>query len=105
MSRSIEEVMDEYEIVVGLEVHAQLTTASKVYSGDKNEFGSKPNHNVSVISLGHPGTLPRLNKKVLDHAIRLGLAVESDITRDMHFDRKNYFYADLPKGYREKQHG
>lgn len=103
MSKSMEELLEEYEIVIGLEVHAQLTTASKVYSGDTNEYGAMPNTNVSVISLGHPGTLPRLNEKVLDHAIRLGLAVKADIRRDMYFARKNYFYADLPKGYQITQ--
>jgi aspartyl-tRNA(Asn)/glutamyl-tRNA(Gln) amidotransferase subunit B len=103
MSKSLEEINKDYEIVVGLEIHAQLNTKSKVYSSDKNEFGSLPNHNVTAISLGHPGTLPRVNSKVLDHAIRLGLAFKSEIRRDMHFSRKNYFYADLPKGYQITQ--
>lgn len=103
MSKTLEEVMEEYTVVVGLEVHAQLLTNTKVFSSDKNEYGSLPNSNVSAISLGHPGTLPRLNKKVLDHAIRLGLAVGADIRRDMYFARKNYFYADLPKGYQITQ--
>ena len=71
MSKSLEELMEKYTIVVGLEVHAQLTTKSKVYSADRNEYGALPNHNVSVVSLGHPGTLPKLNKKVLDHLIKI----------------------------------
>ncbi len=96
-------MMEDYEIVIGLEIHAQLDTKSKVYSSDKNEYGSAPNHNISAISLGHPGTLPKVNSQVVDYGIRLGLAVNADIRRDMHFDRKNYFYADLPKGYQITQ--
>jgi aspartyl-tRNA(Asn)/glutamyl-tRNA(Gln) amidotransferase subunit B len=99
----MENVYDKYEAVIGLEVHAQLITKSKVYSSDANEYGALPNTNVSVVSLGHPGTLPKLNKRVIKHAVRLGLACKADITRDMHFDRKNYFYADLPKGYQITQ--
>ena len=100
---TLEEVLKKYEVVIGLEVHAQLNTKSKAYSADPNEFGSIPNTNVSPISLGHPGTLPKLNKEVINHAIKLGLACHCDITREMHFDRKNYFYADLPKGYQITQ--
>ena len=96
-------VSEKYEIVIGLEVHAQLKTISKVFCGDKNEYGSVPNTNVSAISLGHPGTLPKLNKKILGFATRLGLACKSQITRNLHFDRKNYFYPDLPKGYQITQ--
>jgi len=97
------DVADKYELVVGLEVHAQLLTRSKAYSSDPNEFGALPNTNVSVISLAHPGTLPRFNKKAVDLAIRLGLACGCNITRHMHFARKNYFYPDLPKGYQITQ--
>ena len=100
---TLEEVLKKYEVVIGLEVHAQLNTKSKAYSADPNEFGSIPNTNVSPISLGHPGTLPKLNKEVINHAIKLGLACHCDITREMHFERKNYFYADLPKGYQITQ--
>jgi len=92
-----------YELVVGLEVHAQLLTRSKAYSSDPNEFGALPNSNVSAISLAHPGTLPRFNKKAVDLAIRLGLACGCNITRQMNFARKNYFYPDLPKGYQITQ--
>lgn len=98
-----EAVYQKYQVVIGLEVHAQLLTKSKAYSSDKNEYGALPNTNVSAISLGHPGTLPMLNQKVVEHAIRLGLALECDIARSMHFARKNYFYADLPKGYQITQ--
>ena len=93
----------KYELVVGLEVHAQLITASKAYSSDPNAYGDHPNTNVSVVTLGHPGTLPVLNKKVVEHAVRLGLATHCEIAPWMHFARKNYFYPDLPKGYQITQ--
>ncbi|MBX7095065.1 MAG: Asp-tRNA(Asn)/Glu-tRNA(Gln) amidotransferase subunit GatB [Flavobacteriales bacterium] len=96
-------IYDKYEAVIGLEVHAQLLTRSKNFSADKNEYGAIPNTNVSVISLGHPGTLPRLNKKSIEFAVRLGIACEAEIRSHMHFARKNYFYADLPKGYQITQ--
>ena len=94
---------EKYELVVGLEVHAQLITASKAYSSDPNAYGDHPNTNVSVVTLGHPGTLPVLNKKVVEHAIRLGLATHCEVAPWMHFARKNYFYPDLPKGYQITQ--
>lgn len=99
----LKEVLEKYEPVIGLEIHAQLNTKSKAYSNDINEFGATPNTNVSPTSLGHPGTLPVFNENTLKYAVRLGLACHSNITRDMHFDRKNYFYADLPKGYQITQ--
>lgn len=98
-----ESVKDKYEAVIGLEVHAQMLTKSKAYSADLNEFGSIPNTNVSVITLGHPGTLPRMNRKTIEYAIKLGLALNCDIAKKQHFDRKNYFYPDLPKGYQITQ--
>jgi len=94
---------EKYEAVIGLEVHMQLLTESKAYSSDSTEFGGMPNTNVSVITLGHPGTLPKMNRKVIDHGIRLGLACGCDIRRENQFARKNYFYADLPKGYQITQ--
>ncbi|MEO6523226.1 MAG: Asp-tRNA(Asn)/Glu-tRNA(Gln) amidotransferase subunit GatB [Mucilaginibacter sp.] len=94
---------DKYELVVGLEVHAQLSTASKIFSADSSAFGGKPNTHISPISLGHPGTLPRINRKVIEYAVKLGLAVDSQINLHNHFSRKNYFYADLPKGYQISQ--
>ena len=97
------EIRDKYQAVIGLEVHAQMLTFSKAYSNDKNEYGSTPNTNVSVISLGHPGTLPRMNKKTIDYAIKMGLACQSSISELQHFARKNYFYPDLPKGYQITQ--
>lgn len=93
-----------FETVIGLEVHAQLLTASKLFSGDSAAFGSDPNTNVSPITLGHPGTLPLLNKKAVQYAIKLGLACHCEITRSNYFARKNYFYPDLPKGYQISQH-
>ncbi len=95
--------LKKYKPIIGIEIHAQLNTNSKAFCSDKNEYGSTPNTNVSPISLGHPGTLPRFNKKVIDHAVKMGLACNSEITKEMHFDRKNYFYADLPKGYQITQ--
>ena len=93
----------EYDIVIGLEVHAQLLTESKIYAPDATTYGVAPNTNVSVISLAHPGTLPKLNKKVVELAVRMGLACSSKISRKQIFDRKNYFYPDLPKGYQLTQ--
>ena len=96
-------IYDKYETVIGLEIHAQLQTKTKAYSADKNEYGSTPNTNVSSVSLGHPGTLPVYNKEAMKFAVKMGLACESNITKDMIFARKNYFYPDLPKGYQITQ--
>lgn len=96
-------VYDQYETVIGLEIHVQLATQSKAFCGDDASFGGEPNTHISTISLGHPGTLPRLNKKQVEYAVRLGLALESEINLHSAFDRKNYFYADLPKGYQITQ--
>lgn len=97
------EILEKYQPVIGLEIHAQLSTASKIFACDSTEFGNLPNTNVSVITLAHPGTLPKLNKKVVEFAIKMGLACGCEITRRNHFDRKNYFYPDLPKGYQVTQ--
>jgi aspartyl-tRNA(Asn)/glutamyl-tRNA(Gln) amidotransferase subunit B len=96
-------ILARYEAVVGLEVHCQLLTQSKIFAADANAFGAEPNTNISVITLGHPGTLPKLNRKAIDYAIRMGLACGSEITRHNIFARKNYFYPDLPKGYQLSQ--
>ncbi|HEY0030408.1 MAG TPA: Asp-tRNA(Asn)/Glu-tRNA(Gln) amidotransferase subunit GatB [Bacteroidia bacterium] len=96
-------IYDKYEAVIGLEVHAQLSTRSKAYSSDSTEFGVLPNTNVSPTSLGHPGTLPKANKRVIEYAVRLGLACKSNIRELNEYARKNYFYADLPKGYQITQ--
>lgn len=92
-----------YETVIGLEIHVQLNTQSKVFCADNTAFGSAPNTHTSVISLAHPGVLPRLNRAAIDKAIRLGLGLGCTITPRTTFDRKNYFYADLPKGYQITQ--
>jgi aspartyl-tRNA(Asn)/glutamyl-tRNA(Gln) amidotransferase subunit B len=94
---------DKYELVVGLEVHAQLSTQSKIFSADSAAYGAGPNQHVSVVSLGHPGTLPFLNKKAVEYAVKMGLACNCVINKENHFARKNYFYADLPKGYQISQ--
>lgn len=95
---------EKYEAVIGLEVHTQLLTNSKLFSGDSTEFGALPNTNISPVSLAHPGTLPKMNKKVIEYAIKLGLTLNCDIERNNYFARKNYFYPDLPKGYQISQH-
>jgi aspartyl-tRNA(Asn)/glutamyl-tRNA(Gln) amidotransferase subunit B len=96
-------ISDKYELVVGLEVHAQLSTLSKSFSSDSAAFGAGPNQNVSPISLGHPGTLPRINKRMVEYAVKMGLACNCSISLNNNFARKNYFYADLPKGYQITQ--
>ena len=98
-----QEIRDKYEVVIGLEVHAQLQTESKIFAADSASFGAAPNTHISPITLGHPGTLPKLNKKAVEYAIKMGLAVGSRISEYQYFDRKNYFYPDLPKGYQITQ--
>jgi aspartyl-tRNA(Asn)/glutamyl-tRNA(Gln) amidotransferase subunit B len=98
-----EDMKENYTLVVGLEVHAQLLTSSKAYSSDSTEYGNLPNTNISVITLAHPGTLPKANEKVVEYAIKMGLACGAEITRYNYYDRKNYFYPDLPKGYQITQ--
>ncbi len=97
-------VSNQYEAVIGLEVHAQLATASKLFCGDSTAFGAEPNTHISPITMGHPGTLPKTNKKAVEYAIRLGLACNCAIEQENYFARKNYFYPDLPKGYQISQH-
>ncbi len=96
-------IRDKYTVVIGLEVHAQLMTESKLFCSDSTAYGASPNTHISPISLGHPGTLPKLNKKAVDYAIKMGLACECKITEENIFARKNYFYPDLPKGYQVTQ--
>lgn len=96
-------VYDNYQAVIGLECHIQLLTRTKMYSSDIAEYGSLPNTNVSVITLGHPGTLPVVNERAVEFAVKLGIAVNADIREENQFARKNYFYADLPKGYQITQ--
>ncbi|HRK54234.1 MAG TPA: Asp-tRNA(Asn)/Glu-tRNA(Gln) amidotransferase subunit GatB [Cyclobacteriaceae bacterium] len=96
-------MLEKYQPVIGLEVHAQLLTNSKIYNSDSAAFGGEPNTHVGVVSLAHPGTLPKLNKRVVEQAIKMGLACHCEISRHQIFDRKNYFYPDLPKGYQLTQ--
>ncbi|GAB2733440.1 Asp-tRNA(Asn)/Glu-tRNA(Gln) amidotransferase subunit GatB [Melaminivora jejuensis] len=92
-----------YEVVIGFETHAQLATASKIFSRASTAFGAPPNTQASAIDLALPGTLPVMNKKAVEYAIRLGLALGSDIAHESIFARKNYFYPDLPHGYQISQ--
>ena len=96
--------IEKYDVVIGLEVHAQLATNTKLFCGDSTVFGAEPNTHVSPITLGHPGTLPKTNRKAVNYAIRMGLACSCEIEKDNYFARKNYFYPDLPKGYQISQH-
>jgi aspartyl-tRNA(Asn)/glutamyl-tRNA(Gln) amidotransferase subunit B len=99
----MESVYDQYEMVIGLEAHVQLSTRSKAFCADDARFGGAPNTHISAISLAHPGTLPRLNRAQVSGAIKLGIALGCSLNRSSTFDRKNYFYADLPKGYQITQ--
>jgi aspartyl-tRNA(Asn)/glutamyl-tRNA(Gln) amidotransferase subunit B len=94
----------DWEIVIGLEIHAQLATASKIFSGAATRYGAEPNSQASLVDLGYPGVLPVLNADVVDMAIRFGLATACTIAPRSVFARKNYFYPDLPKGYQISQY-
>lgn len=93
----------KYEAVIGLEVHTELHTATKIFCNCKTSFGADPNTNVCPVCLGLPGVLPVLNKKVLEFAVRAGLALNCEISRFSKFDRKNYYYPDLPKNFQTSQ--
>jgi aspartyl-tRNA(Asn)/glutamyl-tRNA(Gln) amidotransferase subunit B len=92
-----------WETVIGLEVHVQLSTKSKLFSGSSTEFGAAPNTQASMYDLALPGTLPVLNSEALQMAVKFGLAIGAEIGKKSVFDRKNYFYPDLPKGYQTSQ--
>ena len=96
-------ISDKYEAVIGLEVHSQLLTKTKAYSSDENIYGATPNTKTCPVTLGHPGTLPVSNSKVIEYAIKMGIAIGSKIRERNEYARKNYFYADLPKGYQITQ--
>ncbi len=100
----MEDLRDKYEVVIGLEVHAQLKTKSKIFAPDSTEFGSEQNSHISAITLGMPGVLPVLNKECVNMGILLGLALNCEIPNRCKFDRKQYFYPDLPKGYQISQY-
>ena len=92
-----------WETVIGLEIHVQLNTKSKIFSGASTAFGAEPNAHASVVECALPGTLPVMNREVVEKAIKLGLALNAQINQKNVFDRKNYFYPDLPKGYQISQ--
>lgn len=98
------EILSRFEPVIGLEIHIQLNTLSKAYSADATAYGASPNSQVSPLALGHPGTLPVTNQRVIEFAVRLGVACGCTIREYNEYARKNYFYADLPKGYQITQH-
>jgi aspartyl-tRNA(Asn)/glutamyl-tRNA(Gln) amidotransferase subunit B len=93
----------EWEVVIGLEVHAQVTSKSKLFSGAATEFGQEPNSQVSLVDAAMPGMLPVVNRECVRQAVRTGMAINAQINRWSRFDRKNYFYADLPQGYQISQ--
>ena len=95
--------MNDYKPTIGIEVHLELKTNSKVFSPSKNNYSDPANTNINEIDLGYPGTLPTVNEQVIENAIKACLALNMDIAGVMHFDRKNYYYADLPKGYQITQ--
>ena len=95
---------DKYQVVIGLEVHTQLLTQSKLFCGDSAAFSTNPNTHISPITLAHPGTLPKMNTRAIEYAVKLGLALNCEIEQHNYFARKNYFYPDLPKGYQVSQH-
>ena len=96
--------MKQWEVVIGIETHAQLSTQSKIFSGSSTAFGAEPNVQASAIDIALPGVLPVLNKAAVECAIRFGLAVEAEVAEKSVFARKNYFYPDLPKGYQISQY-
>ena len=96
--------INEYEVVIGLEVHAELLTKTKIFCACKSEFGATPNTNICPICMGMPGTLPKLNEKVVEYAVKAGLATNCTISKDSRNDRKNYFYPDLPKAFQISQY-
>src|SRR5271169_5191293 len=97
-------MMTNWEVVVGLEIHAQLATKSKIFSGSATAYGAAPNTQASLIDLAYPGVLPVLNEEAVRMAVKFGLAIGARIARRSIFARKNYFYPDLPKGYQISQY-
>src|SRR6187401_2836068 len=93
----------DWEVVIGLEVHAQVTSKAKLFSGAATEFGAEPNAQVSLVDAAMPGMLPVPNRECIRQAVRTGMAIEAKINKWSRFDRKNYFYADLPQGYQISQ--
>src|ERR1041385_9433152 len=104
MSELIEGRTGAWEIVIGLEVHAQVTAKAKLFSGAATAFGAEPNTQVSPVDAAFPGMLPVINRHCVEQAVRTGLGLEAEINLVSVFDRKNYFYADLPAGYQISQY-
>ncbi len=103
-SKLIPGATGEWEVVIGLEIHAQVTSHSKLFSGASTEFGGAPNSHVSLVDAAMPGMLPVINEECVRQAIRTGLALKAQINHRSVFDRKNYFYPDLPQGYQISQY-
>ena len=95
--------LKEWETVIGLEIHAQLSTKSKIFSGASTNYGAEPNTQACAVDLGLPGVLPVINEEAIQMAIKFGLAINAEIPKTSVFARKNYFYPDLPKGYQISQ--
>src|SRR5262245_60668149 len=94
----------DWEVVIGMEIHAQVTSRSKLFSGASTEFGGEPNSHVSLVDAAMPGMLPVINAYCVEQAVRTGLGLKAQINRKSVFDRKNYFYPDLPQGYQISQY-
>src|ERR1700748_1341027 len=103
-SKLIKGATGDWEMVIGLEVHAQVTSNSKLFSGASTEFGGEPNSHVSLVDAAMPGMLPVINEECVRQAVRTGLGLNAQINRRSVFDRKNYFYPDLPQGYQISQY-
>src|SRR5437870_8385287 len=103
-SKLIRGATGDWEVVIGLEVHAQVTSRSKLFSGASTEFGGEPNSHVSLVDAAMPGMLPVINEECVKQAVRTGLGLKARINLKSVFDRKNYFYPDLPQGYQISQY-
>jgi aspartyl-tRNA(Asn)/glutamyl-tRNA(Gln) amidotransferase subunit B len=103
-SKLIKGALHDWEVVVGMEIHAQVTSRSKLFSGASTEFGGSPNDHVSLVDAAMPGMLPVINEECVAQAVRTGLGLKAEINLRSVFDRKNYFYPDLPQGYQISQY-
>src|SRR6201996_5386225 len=103
-AKTIKGETGEWEIVIGMEVHAQITSNAKLFSGASTEFGAEPNAHVSFVDAAMPGMLPVINRFCVEQAVRTGLGLKAQINLKSRFDRKNYFYPDLPSGYQISQY-
>src|ERR1700677_2852800 len=104
MANLIKGATGDWEVVIGMEVHAQVISKSKLFSGASAEFGGEPNAHVSLVDAAMPGMLPVINAECIAQAVRSGLGLKAKINLRSHFDRKNYFYPDLPQGYQISQY-